>query len=85
MKEHKTLVTTEEAIRLVRKYGDLEDLETAREIYLKYMGDYFKGRDIEWHCFSAMAAIYTAGRVQGIREERQRRKAHLALIASGNE
>jgi len=32
-----------------------------------------------------MAAIYTAGRVQGIREERQRRKAHLALIASGNE
>ena len=70
-------VSPEEAVRICRTAGTLEDVYYAIDIYDEWWSDpkrreryYDRG---ERACM--MAALLIAGRIQGIREERQRQRS----------
>lgn len=68
-----TYITPEEAVNLSAQ-TTTDDLFIAHDIYKEYMqkrGNEFGG---QWAQYAAMAAIYNAGRVAGIRAERAKRK-----------
>lgn len=73
------MITAEEAAELAKNYSTLDDLFTADEIYKAAMKG--RSRDTKWEIMCSLAAVYIAGRVQGIREERQRRKNSCTLSA----
>lgn len=70
----KKMITAEEAAELARKFSTLDDLFTAEEIYTAAMKGRESSRVTKWEIMCSLAAVYIAGRVQGIREERSRRK-----------
>ena len=70
------LVTTEEVLRL-SQYTTLDRIELAEDMYRRSVEEY-TGRgdkDSLWTFLVALANVYEAGRLQGIREERQKRRA----------
>lgn len=73
-KESPQLITTEEAVTLCIKFATLDDIDTAEDIYLAYMDKVKDTRDKRYAEMCVLAAIYSAGRIQGIREERAKRK-----------
>lgn len=73
-KESPQLITTEEAVTLCIKFATLDDVYTAEDIYLAYMDKVKDTRDESYAEMCALAAIYSAGRIQGIREERAKRR-----------
>jgi len=78
MRTSKTLFTPAEVSRLTHSFGEIDDGYTASDVYNYYFQEHYDGRDRKWHSFCALAAVYNAGRLQGVREERQRRKARRA-------
>ena len=71
------LVSAEEAIRL----GDhraIDDMSVAGEIMVEYRKKPSKSNDSQWDMLSLLAVVWNAGRVQGIREERKKRKELIA-------
>lgn len=73
-KESPQLITTEEAVTLCIKFATLDDVYTAEDIYLAYMDKVKDTRDERYVEMCTLAAIYSAGRIQGIREERAKRR-----------
>lgn len=73
-KESPQLITTEEAVTLCAKFATLDDIYTAEDIYLAYI-DKVKGTCGERYAeMCALSAVYLTGRIQGIREERAKRR-----------
>lgn len=68
------LITPQEAAALSDKFGTTDDIYRADDIYKEFMKLKDSESDNRWKFLCAIAAIYTAGRIQGIREERSRRK-----------
>lgn len=68
------LITPQEAAALSNKFGAADDIYRADDIYNEFMKLKSSESDNRWKFLCAIAAIYTAGRIQGIREERSRRK-----------
>ena len=70
------LISPEEAAALARKAGTADDIMRGLSVYDAYI----RFADIEEYAakdfliYSALGAIFSAGRIQGIREERQLRK-----------
>lgn len=74
------LITPQEAIDLSSKYGTVESIDRAHSIAeaVKEREDAVCfGKDPRWIYLIALGTIYDAGRIQGIREERLKRKARL--------
>lgn len=79
-------ITPAEALRLSGQSGDFLDTGyTAREV-AEFCEAYFSGRyadsDPRFRDFCTMQALFNAGRIQGIREERSRRKGTESGAAS---
>ena len=79
-------ITPAEALRLSGQSGDFLDIGyTAREI-AEFCEAYFSGRyadsDPCFRYFCTMQTVFAAGRIQGIREERSRRKGTESGAAS---
>lgn len=71
-------ITPAEALRFSGQSGDFLDTGyTAREV-AEFCDAYFSGRyadsDPRFRDFCTMQALFNAGRIQGIREERSRRR-----------
>lgn len=73
-KESPQLITTEEAVTLCAKFATLDDIYTAEDIYLAYIDKVKDTRDERYAEMCVLAAVYSAGRIQGIREERAKRR-----------
>lgn len=69
------LITPAEAVALSVKYGTAEAGARAIDIANEYQRQTEGERDRRFREYWTLAAIYDAGRMQGIREERARRKA----------
>lgn len=72
-KRQTEMITPLEAAELSSKYGTMDDINRADDIYKAYLKCKGNENISRWHFLRAIAAIYTAGRIQGIREERARR------------
>ncbi|MBR4555271.1 MAG: hypothetical protein IKO27_06715 [Ruminococcus sp.] len=70
------LITPEEATRIVKKAGTTESVERAIAIIEKYCPPAAPLFIQNLALAFIAAAIYDAGRIQGIREQRQRKKAN---------
>lgn len=68
------LLSALEAAHLFQ-YANLADMYTAIELAGAYSTLKGAGRDPRWDAKAMLWFIYDAGRVQGIREERAKRKA----------
>ena len=69
-----SLISAEEAVRITIKESTLSDLLKGRKItdeWRKQKGPITHVYEIDW----MLSAIYIAGRIQGIREERAKKKA----------
>lgn len=78
---HNDIITTptlcpQEAVRL-GKMRTVNDIHIAEEIYEAYDIKNHQIRDTEpyWYTFCLLAACWNAGRIEGVRMERARRKA----------
>mgnify|MGYP003292751318 CR=1 FL=1 len=71
-KEAPQLCTAEEIIALAG-YFSITSIYRAEEIYRKTLEN-GKGEADTWLFYEALANIYYAGRIQGIREERLKRR-----------
>lgn len=67
------LCTAEEIIALAG-YSTITSMSRAKEIYSKTLENSKGEADELWIFLSALANIYDAGRTQGIREERLKRR-----------
>lgn len=67
------LCTAEEIISLAG-YSTITSMYRAKEIYSKTLENGKGEADTRWVFLTALANIYDAGRTQGIREERLKRK-----------
>lgn len=67
------LCTAEEIIALAG-YSTITSISRAKEIYSKTLENGKGEADKLWIFFTALANIYDAGRIQGIREERLKRR-----------
>ena len=65
------LITSQEAATLSFNFGTTDDIFRANDIYNEFMKLKDYESDDRWKFLRAIAAIYTAGRIQGIREERR--------------
>lgn len=71
------LITPEEAAELTHKAGTVDDSSRGEAIYNTYIETTPPEKIAKYRsfvAFCAIGAVYTAGRIQGIREERQRRR-----------
>ncbi len=73
-REYPELCTAEEIIAL-SKFATVESAERAQRIFDATKDSRKEDRDTFWTFYCALANIYDAGRIQGIREERMRRRA----------
>ena len=66
------LITAQEAVEISRRAGAIDSVNMARDIALEWKrtSDGLRGRAFDYWCM--LASIYDAGRIQGIREQRQR-------------
>lgn len=79
-------ITPAEALRLSGQSGDFLDIGHAAQDVATFCDAYFSGRyadsDPRFRDFCTMQALFNAGRIQGIREERSRRKGTESGAAS---
>lgn len=69
------LITPEEAAALARKAGTAEEIERGLAVYEAFVRSATAAEiETKFLKYAVIGAIYTAGRIQGIREERQLRK-----------
>lgn len=74
-KEAKILVTPEEAIRIAENAFIFEGLELCTAIQrAEYRRSQQNGFDKDWANITAITSIWEAGKIQGIRMERARRR-----------
>lgn len=71
--EQQRMITGEEAIALF-DYSTLGEVYTARELYDTYRQNKETANDVTWDFFMLLSFVYCTGRVQGIREERCKKK-----------
>lgn len=67
------LITPEEAIGLF-KYATISEMYTAKVLYDIYRQHKGISSDPLWDAMSLLSFAYDTGRIQGIREERAKRK-----------
>lgn len=67
------LIAPAEAIELF-KYAGIREMYIAKDLYDFYRAQRGRDSDILWDTMSLLSFIYDTGRVQGIREERAKRK-----------
>ena len=67
------LVTPEEVVRLALSYATARDVWIALDIANEWKKQ-ASGKDGDFSLYWLYAAIFEAGRIQGIREERNRRR-----------
>lgn len=69
------LVTPKEALEL-GEYATILSIARAERFYRESMGAYMKryDGDYSWCFHRALSIVYEAGRIQGIREERLKRR-----------
>ena len=68
------LITPQEAAALSAEFGTTDDIFRAEEIYNEFLKLKGAVNDTRWKFMCAIGAIYTAGRIQGIREERRKKR-----------
>ena len=68
------LITPQEAAALSDKFGTNDDIYRADDIYKEFMKLKSSESDNLWKFLCAIGTIYTAGRIQGIREERRKKR-----------
>lgn len=67
------LITAKEVVELCSKNGTIDEMMQARAIFEEYERTVPKEpKDPNWWFYCMLATIYEGGRIQGIREERQR-------------
>jgi len=67
------LIDPQEVVTLANRYSTTQSMDTAADVWRAFFRSRPKSDPNEWDLLAAIAAIYDAGRVQGIREERRRR------------
>ena len=67
------LIAPAEAIELF-KYAGIREMYIAKDLYDFYRAQRGRDSDILWDTMSLLSFIYDTGRVQGMREERAKRK-----------
>lgn len=77
------LISPQEAITIARKYGTVDTIDIALELYKEWNSqtstDIWTGhRDFSFMCM--LSTIFDAGRIQGIREERQHKQIRGASV-----
>lgn len=79
-------ITPAEALRFSGQSGDFLDIGHTAQDVADFCDAYFSGRyadsDPRFRDFCTMQALFNAGRIQGIREERSRRKGTESGAAS---
>lgn len=67
--------TPQEASKIANCFAPSSDAKYAQEMYSDIFHQKFvtEGHEYDWSLCCAAAAVYQAGRINGIREERQRR------------
>lgn len=68
----KPLVSAREAVQINLNYGGLDTLSAAKEVFEEW-GTRYDSPTFNHYCM--LAAVYTAGYMQGKREERSKKKA----------
>lgn len=67
------LITAKEVVQICKKYGTFDEMVRARAIFKEYERTVPKvPKDPSWWFYCMLASVYNGGRIQGIREERQR-------------
>lgn len=67
------LVAPAEAMELFR-YAGIQEMHIVKDLYAFYRAQKGRHSDILWDMMSLLSFIYDTGRVQGMREERAKRK-----------
>ena len=73
IKQPPKLITPEEAITLF-EYTTLDEMHIAKSLYDIFEERKMKGSDVYWNLLTLLTFLYITGRIQGIREERAKRK-----------
>lgn len=68
------LISPQEAVALALKFATTQSAYIAEDIEREYMKQTSAEQSPRWRYGWLLATLYNAGRIQGIREERQRRK-----------
>lgn len=68
------LITIEEAIRIIYPNQTLGDMLRAKKIFEAFNLVMPTDTNYKWRLTRLLAAVYSVGRIQGIREERIKRK-----------
>ncbi len=68
------LISPQEAVDLALKFSTTQSAFIAEDIEREYMKQTEGEKSPRWRYGWLLATLYNAGRIQGIREERQRRK-----------
>ena len=74
-KAHKRLVDPLEIVELFDRFGTAEAIADAAAIFYEWQERGKKNTDRLFDRLCLLGAIFEAGRIQGIREERSRRRA----------
>lgn len=78
MREFALLITPAEAVKLSEQSNSFVPMGHRAMEIAEYCTRYFQDRysncDPDWNYFCMIQAVFEAGRVQGIREERSRRR-----------
>ena len=75
-KHTKELITPEEIVSITGRAGTIDSINRARDIEQAFL-ELNKGSDCsgnKWTYYCLLSAIYDGGRIQGIREERARKR-----------
>ena len=75
------LIDPEEIVNLTLRFASLNRVYATQEVYEAW---WKKRKDSEVDRLFALAAIFEAGRIHGLREERQRRAHHTHKTNGGN-
>ena len=73
-RDHKRLVDPLEIVELFDKHGTAEAIADAAAIFYEWQEHGRKNTDRLFDSLCILGAIFEAGRIQGIREERSRRR-----------
>lgn len=68
------LVTPSEAATLFNEFGTVNDIYRAKDVYKAHLELTKDETDAHWRSLCALSAVYLAGRIQGIREERRKKQ-----------